>query len=440
MSIYFPESEEIYFKKTREYFKEVVSSYSNENYRSAIVMLYSISICDILFKLQELKDMYNDSVAIKILKKVEGLRNNKDCLLKSKWEKELVDEVYNETNLLDLESYTNLNHLYDYRNFSAHPALNENYELINPTKEITVAFIKSTLTNILIKPPIFIKNVLGMLTDDLNEKSKIYINEYKKLHDYLKNKYFSKMPDSMKFKIFITLWKFCFNKPDDELCMNNLKINRKCLQILTEEIGDEIINKIDDEKEKFSVATDEKCIFSLIVYLSHFPKIYNALAEDVKLHINSVIEKNSNAKAVSWFVCNDYSAHLNILKASYMLHLTEETVEYMVKTYSNLGKESELYDFFVFYYGDSQSFDTADERFELVIAPYLDSFISSQLRDLIEFCNDNSQIYRRWAAYSSNTKIAKAILQKLGKDFDFSEYDNFDFDKSILEETYPPHP
>lgn len=95
----------------------------------------------------------------------------------------------------------------------------------------------------------------------------------------------------------------------------------------------------------------------------------------------------------------------------------------MVKTYSNLGKESDLYDFFIFYYGDSQSFDTADERFELVIAPYLDSFISSQLRNLIECCNENSQIYRRWAAYSSNTKIAKAISQKLGKDFDFSEYD-----------------
>lgn len=171
--------------------------------------------------------MYNDSVAIKILKKVEDLRNNKDCLSKSKWEKELVDEVYNEINLLDLESYTNLNHLYDYRNFSA---------------------------------------------------------------------------------------------------------------------------------------------------------------------------------------------------------------RYMEKTYSNLGKESELYDFFIFYYGDSQSFDTADERFELVIAPYLSSFISSQLRDLIECCNGNSQIYRRWAAYSSNTKIAKAISQKLGKDFDFSEYENFDFDKSILEE------
>lgn len=107
----------------------------------------------------------------------------------------------------------------------------------------------------------------------------------------------------------------------------------------------------------------------------------------------------------------------------------------MLYSISILGKESELYDFFIFYYGDSHSFDIADERFEFVIAPYLDSFIASQLKKLLEYCNDNSQIYRRWAAYSSNTKIAKAILQKLGKDFDFSEYKKFDFDKSILEES-----
>lgn len=62
MDIYFLEADGIYFSKTKEYFKEVVSSYINGNYRSATVMLYSVAICDILFKLQELKDMYNDSV------------------------------------------------------------------------------------------------------------------------------------------------------------------------------------------------------------------------------------------------------------------------------------------------------------------------------------------------------------------------------------------
>ena len=67
MPVYLQQSEDIYFEKTREYFKEVISSYAIGNYRSANVMLYSIAICDILFKLQELVDMYNDSVAAEIL-------------------------------------------------------------------------------------------------------------------------------------------------------------------------------------------------------------------------------------------------------------------------------------------------------------------------------------------------------------------------------------
>ena len=68
----------------------------------------------------------------------------------------------------------------------------------------------------------------------------------------------------------------------------------------------------------------------------------------------------------------------------------------------------------------------------LLVYSVIDKFIPSQLRDLIKCCNDNFQIYRRWAAYSSNTKIAKVILQKFIKDFDF--------DKSIFRRGVPPHP
>ena len=72
------EFDNIYFQKTKEYFKEVISSYSNGNYRSAIVMLYSVAICDILFKLEELKDMYNDEVAKEILQNIENSKSSSD--------------------------------------------------------------------------------------------------------------------------------------------------------------------------------------------------------------------------------------------------------------------------------------------------------------------------------------------------------------------------
>ena len=48
--VYLPDSEDIYFAKTKEYFSEVISNYASGNYRSAVVMLYSVAICDLLFK------------------------------------------------------------------------------------------------------------------------------------------------------------------------------------------------------------------------------------------------------------------------------------------------------------------------------------------------------------------------------------------------------
>lgn len=71
--IYIPEVDDIYFQKTREYFDELLSSYANGNYRSAVVMLYSVAICDLLFKLQELADMYNDTVAVNILQDINKM-------------------------------------------------------------------------------------------------------------------------------------------------------------------------------------------------------------------------------------------------------------------------------------------------------------------------------------------------------------------------------
>lgn len=98
MTVYFAEVEDIYFSKTKEYFQEVISSYSIGNYRSATVMLYSVAICDILFKLQELKDMYNDNVADSILQEVDKSRNEYDNKSKSRWEKELIENVYKKRN------------------------------------------------------------------------------------------------------------------------------------------------------------------------------------------------------------------------------------------------------------------------------------------------------------------------------------------------------
>lgn len=106
MSIYLQEADKIYFKNTKEYFQEVMSSYSIGNYRSANVMLYSVAICDILLKLQELQDMYNDSVAKEILEAVK--KQQKQNEKNPAWENKLLEMVKTKTQLLDAVAYTHL--------------------------------------------------------------------------------------------------------------------------------------------------------------------------------------------------------------------------------------------------------------------------------------------------------------------------------------------
>lgn len=435
MAIYIPESEQIYFPKTRAYFEEVLSSYANGNYRSAIVMLYSIAICDILLKLQELKDMFNDPIAKEILREVNEMRNAHDNKSKSRWEKELIESVYRKTKLLDLESYTNLNHLYDHRNFSAHPALNENYELITPSKETTIAHIKNTLTNILVKPPIFIKNITDVLTEDLKEKKGIYQDRHKELSVYLNNRYFQKMPESMKLATLRSFWKFCFCSPDNKDCTNNRIINRMALEILIDSIPKESIVHIKENPNVFVASTDDTCMLSLALMLSRHIELYPALSRDLKLQIDMLIERNLSAKMISWFKFSSFKEHMQMLQDISNINSDPVALKLLINHYSDSGELTLLTNYFIEYFGRSQNFDTADQRFEMEIRPFLNQMTRSQIEKLLEAVNKNNQIYSRNRAYSTNTEIAERVKTIWGNDFDYTPYPNFKFDREILTKT-----
>lgn len=437
MAFYLPEAEEIYFSKTKEYFQEVWSSYSIGNYRSATVMLYSVAICDLLFKLQELKDMFNDSVAEEILETVDKFRNTDGHQSKSSWEKKFIDDVRKKTKILDDEAYINLNHLYDHRNFSAHPALNENYELIMPSQETTIANIKNILKDILIKPPIFIKNVIEMLIEDLNGKDSLYKDEYETLSRYLNSKYYNKMPSSMKLTTLKALWKFCFCLPDDENCARNMRINRNALEILVDGFEKEALSYIKENNKNFQVSEDDKCRLFLVSFLGKFPAIYNILDENTNLKIKKLIEYSPDVKFISWFQFKTPKEHLQYLQT----HVQEfqiiqpKALQLITSHYLEIGEISVLIDFFIEFYGYSPNNDAADNRFAEAIEPCLDKMSASQFARLIKVSNSNSQIYDRRLAYSANNRIVAAAKDVLDPNFDFSLYPLFKHDPRLFIES-----
>lgn len=415
--IYLPEINQVYFSQTKKYLEEVLSCYYNKNYRAANVMLYSVLICDILLKLQELSDMYNDKTAKTIL---EEIKSTKECNTgsRSAWEKKLIEEIHKKTKLIDLEAYTHINHLYDDRNFSAHPALNDNYELICPSQETTIANIKNIIKDIFIKPPIFIKNIVDMLTEDLQEKKYVYENSEEKLKIFLDNKYYAHMDLGMKKNLFKTLWSFCFCKPKDPDCQNNLDINRKALKVLFYSFNSEAIKYVSENADLFTVATDNKCIHNLILFLSAISELYSPLNSDVKEHIDKAIKESGDDFFISWFVKGE-EEHLKALKNNTELNVKKIDIDWGVQHYKECGLYSELLEFFIIHYGNSNSFDMADTRYTYIIRPFLKDFTRDQLELLINKIEDNNQLNSRRLARMSNQEIYDIAKCKLPSDYKY---------------------
>ena len=433
MPIYLPETNEIYFAKTKEYFNEVMSSYSNGNYRSAVVMLYSTVICDILLKLKELRDMYNDSVADNILKEIKNTQ--KESTSKSSWEKELLEKVRDKTNLIDSKIYSDLSHLFDDRCFSAHPAVNEDFELYTPNQETVIAHIKNALNGILIKPPIFIKSVINMLTEDLKDKCEIYVENREGLAVYLNNKYFQRMNISMKLKMFKTLWRFCFKSIEDENCKKYRRINRIALNVLAEPIEKDIIKEITENENIYTVANENNCLFQLVAFLSSAPMIYRVLGADCKLAVDKFIEGNGDAKWGTWFKFTQIKEHLTYLKSNKdNLVFKSNHSKYVYSYYYKHGYKDDILAFYIYLFSESWNYDTADLRYNVLIQPFLNEFSREQVIEIIKVSDANRQIYARGYSCYTNTQIVKAAKKLLGKDFDFNMYPNFRFDEKALTE------
>ena len=122
--------EQIQNNKTKEYFKEVLSSYYSGNYRSAIVMLYTCLICDLVYKLQEMSEYYNDKVSEEILNTIN--KKQSENPRSSEWEKYLVTEMYNNHRIIEIPEYTNIEALQQHRNLCAHPILKDGADLYSP--------------------------------------------------------------------------------------------------------------------------------------------------------------------------------------------------------------------------------------------------------------------------------------------------------------------
>lgn len=416
---------QIFDARTKEYFAEVLSCYASGNYRSSVVMLWSVAVCDLLFKLQNLVDLYGDAKAKDVLAEIGKLQQDNER--SPIWETKLIESVAEQTQLIDIAERENLLHLQRQRHLAAHPVVNANFQLHRPNRDTARALIRNTLDGVLTKAPILSKQIVKELVDDLEQASGILIDD-KRLKAYLESKYYNRFNPEVEKAVFRALWKFAF-RLTDEPCEKNRAINYSALRLLYGRNPGQFKTQIEADKDYFStIATGGAPVVCLIHFLAREPQIYSLLAEHAKAAVQHAAESDASARCLAWFTAATLQEHADrlgnwIAGKDYpqIDTLTWEAVEEVsdspewAKMVIRLGNK---------YYVASGGYNAADRRFNEVIRPNLDRYELDDCIDLIEGIQGNDQTYGRGRAGDDHRALRQRVLE-LDSKFDFATYKTF---------------
>ncbi|MEG0577876.1 MAG: hypothetical protein RR500_08460 [Bacilli bacterium] len=422
-------SERIYHHKTKEYFNEVLSSYHNGNYRSAVVMLYSVVICDLIYKLQELSDRYSDTTAVSILTTIKMEKEQNPT--NPKWEKTLIDEVITRTNLLEPQDKLNLAYLRDNRHLSAHPVLDELDMLVKPNKETVRANIANMLDGLLCKSPLLSNKIISTFLTDLVSIDGQIVKQVD-LERYLISKYLHNINKPTEQKLFRDLWKFAF-KLEDAQTNAHRTIIYKALLVMFNNERTFFVSLIQSEKNYYSdINLDNPQILEIVLnFWSQYPATYIHMDESVKVMIVNKVRENFLLFAKSVFLSDSLLEHLGKIKsklesASFTIRLSNPETELLFNLSEEQGVTKEFLDFLIISFKKSSSFIDGDLNFRDYIIPYGKLFTKEQFKEILTAINENNQLYRRRDASKDNPLLKEMIDMHPFKDeIDYSEYPNF---------------
>ncbi len=421
--------EKIYSEQTKKYFKEVSSSYYNNNYRASIVTLYSVVINDILQKLEVLDEIYSDSVAKNILSEIKIFQTEKPN--SPEWEKSIIEKVKERTSLIDNVDYAHIQALKNDRHLCAHPVISKEEKLYTPNKETVASHIRNMLESFFLKPPILSKKILTTILIDIASKDSLLIDE-ESLEKYVKSKYLSNLNDSVEIALFRDLWKFIYFI-DAKDCDRNRLINFRVLYLLYKRNMPECISKIKTEKEYFNnIRNDDNTIDFLIRFISENEFLFEEFREDIQLLISKRIECDPSGKTVAWFLNGSYPLHLNMIKKQIENNFDDKepydassmAYQRLIKIGYAKGYQKEVSEFIVWRYSNCKSYNDADKAFEYILYPYVNKLTEEEITELCTNINSNSQVYDRKDAEEDHKKLRRNIEEKFKTDFNFQDYKN----------------
>jgi hypothetical protein len=411
-------------QRTRVSMDEVLSCFYSDNLRGAVVMLYVTVITDLYYKLCDLADIYDDSGAKDIRAKIE--KEWKEKPTSSQWETTILEDCHNANKVLTSISYRHAKELRQERHSCAHPVIGVTEGLYHPNQAKVQGMIIDMLREVLCRPNFLGKGFFDVFTDDIAIHNDSFASN-KELAKYIQEKYLNKINNmNEEYELFKKLWKFVFRLDDDSAKKNRLA-NYTVLLRLYERNESDFNQKIKNDAGYYENNTSlgNRDLLELIVKcFNEYRSLTEAMTTSFHTELENRLEgaENQDIKAIAFYLstnlkeyCRDQAGNIHDNNLRYMQDFLKKETSVSIAIDVSIGV-----------YGESDSFDRADECFDYLIEPMLTQMSDKQLAEVIQVSNSNGQIYNRRAFNASRRKI-KDAMNKANPDFDYSPYNNFEW-------------
>lgn len=420
----------------RSYFCEVISCYENKNYRAAILVLYTVILYDLTFKLEELRDEYEDSNAKQLLEEIHTKIKSSDD--KSSWENLLLKKLYESKDfeIIDDNLWSTIQAIKLKRNLSAHPSFDKEQQIYQPTRELTLGFIKEIYETLLTKSAHFMSRGLDRVFESFEQK-KSYFNirnfyedskENNYEYNYFNNRFYSRMSKELKKKFFKSLWVLTFEKNNEELENNfiNLFVLIKVLEQDELLFKDFIEGKLKSDKAKDIIDLNIP-VNKLILFLNFYPDYYKCMQPDVQDRIAEKF-KEINHYLVLWFTKQSLPEYVEMIMSDENIKDLDRIEVSQIKLFNHICKEKgiiEVFNTFILkilekFVPDWLGYDDANRIMTNFILPYLNDFEEKNYFEYAEIRNSNNQIFGRDRDKNDNNIL---VIKMKEQGFDYNEFE-----------------
>jgi len=421
--------EKIVDPRTKIYFREVLQTYVNGNLRSSMVMLWTVVVCDMVFKLKHLHEVQADPTSERLLKEIED--KQKENPTSPDWEAYLLDEIKKRTTLLSSAEHSDLKNIHAKRHLSAHPILTEADLLLEPTPEIVRAYIRAALEALLTKPPFLTKNIVAQLATDIAEIKHLFPDD-KGFRKYLEAKYYGRLSTESQNHLFTGLWKFVFKLENSE-ANENREINFRALKLLYNKNKDQFKSHIANHSDRFSDLSFGNPINYIFLLLSDDPSLFHCLTDAAKEPIHRIAQSSLDKFTIAFFSDDNIEDHLESVLKKVKENssidgadgVTSENWKIFRRICDDNGNLEKANEIAIELYARSMNYNTGDVFFERYIEPKAGEFSEREMIKIITDTERNSQVTGRGSAGGDHRGLLEKNIHVVSDSFDWSNHDRW---------------